>query len=604
MSKQSTLNQVDIIPNILIVDDRTENIIAMKKILSSKQMLNVNIYEAQSGDEALSLMLEHEFSVILLDVQMPEMDGFELASLMQSNDLTSRIPIIFVSAINKDEQHSIKGHELGAVDFIFKPVNPSILINKVMVFCKLYCREKKLEIALEENRKIRAMLESSNNELNYLANYDVLTKIPNRLSFESSIELIIASAKRHGRLFALMLIDLDNFKGVNDTYGHDIGDKLLQAVSEKLQSCFRSDDMIAQMNGQGIIARMGGDEFAIILNELSDTNDAGIVASRAIKSVSAVYEFGDVTISTSMSIGIACYPVAGNNYSTLYKHADVALYSAKGQGKNTYQYYSDELQARHTEHMKLENQIVSAIENNLLSLYYQPIYQLQENNIIGFEALIRMQVDDDRILAASDFIDIASHCGIVMPIYNWVIEEAQKQQLEWLDLGFDQDISINLSTKQITDHDSIDAIKRFIETMQSKEKCMHVELLESEILSNENICSQIEAAFGDSSMVVALDDFTSVMIPKLESLCKTDINFNAIKICDAIISDIDENEVNQSIVRCILEVAHKLNLIVIAKGIQTQGEYDCLLKMGCDHGQGFYLMKPLPAAEATKLLQK
>ncbi|MDF1759469.1 MAG: EAL domain-containing protein [Coxiellaceae bacterium] len=585
-----------IIPKVLIVDDRSENIVAMKKILQSDHDLSVEVFEAQTGEDALSLLLEHEFAVMLLDVQMPDMDGFEVASLMQSSDQTSHVPIIFVSAINKEEKHSIKGHELGAVDFVFKPVNPTILISKVAIFCKLYCREKKLQIILDENQKMKELLESSNDELKYLANYDALTKIPNRLSFENSIAQVVSNAKRHERIFALMLIDLDNFKEVNDTYGHDVGDLLLKSVSDKLSHCIRGEDYMSHI---GVVARMGGDEFAIILSDISDTNDAGVIATRAIEQIAMTYKFGDVSITTSISIGIACYPYAGEDYASLYKSADIALYTAKGLGKNDYQYFSHDLQEKHNKHIVLEKQIQNALENDLFEMYYQPIFQGPERHIIGFEALIRLKGEEQEVLLASQFLDAASKSQLIMPIYEWVVREVMDQQKAWMDAAMPSCyISINLAAKQLCHGGSIGVINSYINDHNVDSKNIHIEISELDLMDYTRACETVLSECRQDGILIDIDDFTSSSCAKLE-----DLQVDGVKIKQSLIRNIESNIVNQVLVKCVLELSSKLDMTVIAKGVATKQEYNYLLKVGCKIMQGFYLSEPLPASEATQLLQ-
>ncbi|MCP4475556.1 MAG: diguanylate cyclase [Gammaproteobacteria bacterium] len=342
----TTQHNEKIIPKVLVVDDRQENLLAMEKVLAP---LSLQLYRANSGEEALFFALEHDFAVILLDVQMPDMDGFEVADLMQSNEKTSHIPIIFVTALSKEEKYVSKGHEIGAVDYLFKPIDPIILKSKVNVFFKLYSREKILEQLLDENKEVKQELEKRNQELKHLASHDLLTKLPNRLKFSENIESILSLSKNNNQLFALLFIDLDDFKSVNDQYGHHVGDLLLQAVSDKLNNCFRKNDFVAKFSKENILARLGGDEFAVILNNLKDVNDAGMIAERAIKEVCCTYHLGGTDIHVSISIGIACFPSAGKDISTLCKNADAAMYVAKAKGKNMYQYYNDKLSEEHIE---------------------------------------------------------------------------------------------------------------------------------------------------------------------------------------------------------------------------------------------------------------
>jgi diguanylate cyclase (GGDEF)-like protein len=581
----------DIMPKVLVVDDHEANLVAMARVLSH---LSVEIFRANSGEMALSLSLEHDFAVILLDVQMPDMDGFEVADLLCSNKKTAHMPIIFVTAINKEDRHIELGHKLGAVDYLFKPVDPLILTSKVKVFCQLYRREKYLEQLLSENKKI-------NQQLKYLAHYDSLTKLPNRLQFEDNFNRIISSASRHQRLFALMLIDLDGFKAVNDTHGHHVGDLLLQAVSDKLKDCFRQGDIMSTAGEDSIVARLGGDEFAVILDELKSTDDAGIVAKRAIEQASITYNLSGIDVRTSMSIGIACFPKAGNDFPTLYKNADAALYVAKGLGKNRYQYYSDDLNNKHLKHLSIEKALSVAVEKKEFSLFYQPIYQLKTRALIGMEALVRWTSEDLGSVPPDQFIPIAEESGMILPISEWILNEAFTQQNTWHNTGYKTHfLAINLSSKQFLQDD---LYKKMMLLAKGKNilNNIHLELTETALMVDLIACEEVLSALKKQGFSLSIDDFGtgSSSFLRLKTL-----PIDTIKIDRSFITNIDKDKTNAIIVKSILALAHNLNLNVIAEGIETKAEYDFLIEHGCEQGQGYYFSKPIPEKEMAALLKK
>ena len=588
-----------IVPKVLVVDDRRENVIAMKKILQS---MKLEIHEANSGEEALSSALEHDFAVILLDVQMPEMDGFEVASLMQSNEATSHMPIIFVTALNKEKKYIEKGHEAGAVDYLFKPVDPDILKSKVSVFCKLYCREKTLETLLVENETIKKDLQESNQKLQHLANYDLLTKLPNRSQFEKSIEGTLDSSKRHKHIFALLFIDIDNFKSINDTHGHHIGDLLLQSVAETLQFCFRKSDDTSCLTSNGIVSRLGGDEFAVILHELKNTDDAGIVAKRSIDKVSQTYHLEGIDVHVSLSIGIACFPEAGEDVATLYKNADTAMYEAKMQGKNNYKYYTAELNKKHTKRLSVENALSLAIERKELELYYQPIYRLKDKKLLGVEALLRWNSPDINEMLPSEFIPIAEQSNLILPLSQWVLKEAFAQQKKWHQLGYTHHfLSINISSKHFFHDDLHKALLKFGEEKKELIKTIHLELTEAILMSDSSKCEQSLSRLKEAGFSLSIDDFGtgSSSLLRIKTLA-----IDTIKIDHSFIQNMDNDETNRVIVESILNLANSLNLNVIAEGIESKEDYKFLVEQDCDQGQGFYFSKPLPASQITERFKR
>ena len=308
-------------PSILIVDDRDENLIALEALLEDS---GANIIKATSGNDALSLILKHEFALVLLDVQMPGMDGFEVAELMRGNAQTKEIPIIFVTAINKDQQHVFKGYESGAVDYLSKPIEPLILKGKVGIFLQLWRQKQALVEALAEK-------EDLNNKLRELAEYDSLTSLPNRSLFIDRLKQALHLAERNQHAGALMFIDLDKFKDVNDTLGHDSGDQLLIQAADRLSSCVRKSDTVA---------RLGGDEFTIILQSANEENSAEIVAEKILEHLSTPFQLDKHEVQIGGSIGITTFPNDATDVIELLKLADTAMYQAKNAGRNTFRFYN------------------------------------------------------------------------------------------------------------------------------------------------------------------------------------------------------------------------------------------------------------------------
>lgn len=321
-------------PKILIVDDKPENILAMEKILKP---LNLTLFKANSGNEALQLILEEEFVTILLDVQMPGMSGFEAAKLIHENKTIQTVPIIFVTAFDRDEEHIYQGHEAGAVDYLFKPIEPDILLPKIRIFIELFKQKQELRHLLKELQNTQESLKETNQKLEYLAHHDPTTHLPNRLDFERTLKKAFAQAERHQRKFALLLVDLNKFKEVNDRFGHLVGDKVLAAAADRILLSLRVDDDVIHLDkSENFISRLGGDEFCIVLNEIKAFEDAEIVAKRLLKSFELPFKLDGEEIYLGASIGIACYPDSALEMLTLIKSADDAMYAAKKLGSNHY----------------------------------------------------------------------------------------------------------------------------------------------------------------------------------------------------------------------------------------------------------------------------
>ena len=321
------------LPKILVVDDVRANLVGMRRLLAP---VKAEIYEAHSGNEALALCLDHRFALILLDVQMPDMDGFEVASLLNNDPATCDIPIVFVTAAYHDDINRLKGYTFGAVDYIAKPINDAVLLSKVTVFLDLHISKLRLKGALEElekrNRQLEIEIEERRRvekQIRHMATHDALTGLGNRILFVEHLTRARAQAQRHGREFALLYIDIDGFKQVNDRHGHGVGDKLLCAIASRLRSNLRQEDFAV---------RLSGDEFAVIMVDLTEGDAAHAQGERLCEALREPYvdSYNDqsYTVSVGASIGIALYPRHTTDETELIRLADTAMYEVKQQGKD------------------------------------------------------------------------------------------------------------------------------------------------------------------------------------------------------------------------------------------------------------------------------
>ncbi|WP_234052832.1 MULTISPECIES: diguanylate cyclase domain-containing protein [unclassified Xanthobacter] len=321
-------------PKILVVDDVAANLAGMRRLLAA---VDADIYEAKSGNEALALCLDHRFALILLDVQMPDMDGFEVASLLNNDPATCDIPIVFVTAAYLDDINRLKGYTFGAVDYIAKPINDAVLLSKVTVFLELHTSKMRLKAAMEElekrNRQLEVEIEERRRvekQVRHMATHDSLTGLGNRILFMEHLSRAFAQAEQAGRAFALLYIDIDGFKQVNDRHGHAAGDELLCTIAQRLRTNLRHEDFAV---------RLSGDEFAVIMVDLPDERVALAQGERLCTALREPYELSQATppasVTVGASIGIALYPLHANNAAALMRRADTAMYEVKKSGKGS-----------------------------------------------------------------------------------------------------------------------------------------------------------------------------------------------------------------------------------------------------------------------------
>ena len=567
------------LPTILAVDDHQKNLYTLNKILAH---LDANIVFAGSGNEALAALLNHDVALVLLDIQMPDMDGFEVASIMREDEKAKHIPIIFLTAIQKESKHISQGYNLGAVDYLFKPVDPDILLHKVQIFLGLYnYRQQSLIQLLHETR---AELGVRQKELEKLAHQDKLTGLCNRATLESLTSQEISRAKRHDYLLALLFIDLDHFKKVNDSLGHLIGDQLLQQVSQRLCDSLRHED---------IVARLGGDEFAILLTDFNEPSIAGRVAQKVIAALSPVFEVEQHQLHVTASIGIATYPIAGKTLESLLRCADIAMYRAKELDRNNHQFFTQDLNVKYMKRATLENALHQAIDENQLYLAYQPKYYLDSRTLSGAEALLRWQHPILGNIPPDEFISIAEECGLIIPIGQWVINEVCRQINAWQDkFDFSPAVAINLSPLQLSDKTFIDSLSLILNSSSLEAQSIEFELTETALMEAGSYLVEILQQLHQLNIKISIDDFGTgySSLARLKTL-----PINALKIDRSFINDLTTDPNDRAIVTSIISLAHNLGIDVIAEGIETQEQENFLCSQQCAEGQGYFYSRPLSA---------
>jgi diguanylate cyclase (GGDEF)-like protein len=589
-------------------------LLALESLLVAKaEEDGYDVITAQSGEEALRHVLnqqlshQQQFAVILLDVSMPGMDGFETADIIHSHPRSASVPIIFVTAHYADEINRLKGYQKGAVDYLFTPVIPQILQNKVAVFVDMAKKNLQLQhqtVQLEElNRdlqvqqmrdlkRINAALEAeiverrqAEERAHGLATRDALTGLLNRRSLVEHLNEAIARAHRQRTGMAVLFLDMDRFKTINDTLGHDVGDELLIQVAKRISDAVRESD---------VVARLGGDEFVVLMENLPAYPDAASVAKKIVQANTPSCQIGVHSLKTSVSIGISLYPQDGETVQALMKNADLAMYHAKQNGRGNVQFFHEELNARLTERIQLEQEMSQALEDEQFELYYQPKVNILSGRVAGVEALLRWHHPRLGLITGSEFISEAADSGQLVPIGEWVINAACEQASRWLqsDPALHKiPIAINIAIPQI--HAELPgAILKTLRKYDIPSSCLQLEITESLLIRDLEKATSVLREISETGITIAIDDFgtgySSLSVLKA-------LPIDILKIDQSFVRDLGKTSGDTAIVAAIVNMARALALRVVAEGVETKEQLAILKSLGCDEYQGFYFSEPLPA---------
>ncbi|TMG77681.1 MAG: EAL domain-containing protein [Betaproteobacteria bacterium] len=430
-------------------------------------------------------------------------------------------------------------------------------------------------------------------KLNHLAYYDVLTKSANRSLLRDRLTLAIANAGRHGRQVAVISVDIDNFKYINNSLGHKAGDQLLKSVTERLGSCVRDGDTIA---------RQGGDEFVIVLPDQVSDEHASQVIKRILAAIAQPISIGEREFNITCSIGASFYPQDGSDGETILKNADAAMYGAKELGRNTFQFYAKEIDAKINERLMLENSLRRAVEREEFLLQYQPQIHLNRGKITGAEALIRWQHPELGMVSPDKFIPLAEETGLIEPIGEWVLRTACAQNKAWQDARLPAiTVSINLSARQFRHKGLAETIARALRETGLKAECLGLELTESLVMHNAAAGALMLGNLKQMGVKLSIDDF-GTGYSSLSYLRRFPID--ELKIDQSFVRDVMTDPDDAIIAKAIIALAHGLNLRVTAEGVETKEHIDFLQGRRCDQAQGFYFSKPLHSREFEELLQQ
>jgi diguanylate cyclase (GGDEF)-like protein len=603
-------------PKVLIVNDDAASLLALQSLLTGADGhgRGYEIVTARSGHEALRHVLNHDFAVILLDVSMPGMDGFDTAEAIHSHPRSATVPIIFVTAYYADEINRLKGYQEGAVDYLFTPVIPQILQSKVAVFVELAKQRIELQQKtrqleelnqdlrvqrLRDLERINAALEveiaertQAEERAHELATRDSLTKLANRRSLIERLEHAIAHANRHEEQLALLFLDLDKFKSINDTLGHEVGDELLIQVAARLNAAIRETDTVA---------RLGGDEFVVLLEALPNSAGTSKVAKKIVQSLAQPYEIGLHNVWTSASVGISIYPQDGDSVQALMKNADLAMYHVKKQRPGSIQFFHEELNEKMRERARFEHELHQAVEKKEFELYYQPKVEITSDRVSGVEALLRWRHPRLGLIAADQFISAAADHRLLLPIGEWVISAACAQARQWLDSGIDalsMPIAINVTIPELQPDFPV-AIRNTLKNYGIPPSCLQLEITESLLVRDLERVSSVLQEISDSGITIAIDDFGTGYSSL--SLLKT-LPIDILKIDQSFVRDLSEEPGETAIVSAIISMARALALRVVAEGVETETQLALLRTLGCDEYQGYLFSEPLPPDEFMQRL--
>ncbi|MCL1472169.1 EAL domain-containing protein [Argonema antarcticum] len=624
---------------ILIVDDHPTN---LKMLFSFLKSYGFKVLVANDGESAIDKLQEVSPDLILLDIMMPGIDGFETCQRLKASAVTKDIPVIFMTALT-DSENKVRGLSLGAVDYITKPFQQDEVLARVRLHLKMRDLTKALEAqnlvlkqeiaarmgaeaglkklaqdleervkdrtaelthALQDLQKTQVQLLEREEKLGRIAFQDSLTDLPNRAWFMNRLQQVIHIAREHpDYLYAVLFIDLDRFKVVNDSLGHLLGDELLKSVSRKLQACLRHTDTVA---------RFGGDEFVILLEDIKDIDEAIKVADRIQKEVRLPFKLNEYEVFTEVSIGIILSTSGYDRPEDVLRDADIAMYHAKAQGKGRYEVFDPAMQTLAMARLQLENDLRraikslpssrGAIDTQEFCLYYQPIVSLSTGQLNGFEALVRWRHPSKGLIFPDLFIPVAEETKLIDDLGWWILQEACYQISLWqqqFPRKLPVAINVNFSAVQLKQMELINRIKQILEKTDIPICCLKLEITESCLLETlgweEKILKQLKAL----GIKLCIDDFGT----GYSSLSRLhEFPIDTLKIDRSFVSRIGVDKDDIQIVQTIVTLARSRGMDLVAEGIETPFQLQKLRELGCDFGQGYLFSKPVDSEIATQLL--
>ena len=556
---------------------------------------------ASQGEEGLerarrAVAAGKPFAIAFIDMRMPPgWDGLETIERLWKVD--PDVQVVICSA-HSDYDWSDVVARLGQTDRLLvvkKPFEPIEVLQCASALARKWQHERALLLQVETLENVVAArtekLEAANRQLRHLATHDALTGLPNRVLLDDRLAQAVAHANREGQPFALLVVDLDRFKLINDSLGHRTGDVVLNEVSRRLSAVVRDIDTVA---------RTGGDEFIVVISPSGAPEDAAGIAHRVKDGLRAPMTACGVELHVTCSVGIAYYPTDANSADSLIARADAAMYCAKQRGRNNVQRFAEGMDAVTIGRVSLETDLHAAIAAGQFELHYQPKPDTESGDVYGAEALIRWRHPQRGLIAPDDFIPLAEECGLINEIGAWVLGEACRQCAEWQRGGLPAlRVAVNVAATQFRRGDLLDVIRRALDSAGLEPRFLEIELTESAVMTNPEESAAILEQLSRMGVLVSVDDF-GTGYSSINYLRRFPID--KLKIDRSFVRDLD-CEVDASIVQAIISLAHSLRLKVVAEGVETPEQLQFLRSLGCDQYQGFHFSPPLPADQFAELLR-
>jgi diguanylate cyclase (GGDEF)-like protein len=597
-------------PRLLVVDDIADN----RNILARRfQKRNFEIVEADCGMTALELIAATPFDAILLDVMMPDMSGLEVLRRIRSGYSPDALPVIMVTA-NNQTADVVEALELGANDYVAKPVEFAVALARV----KAQVERKRAGEALaaanaalnqaneqleqrvsertarltESNYRLRNEVmarERSEAQTQYLAYHDGLTGLGNRLLFREQLERALAEARTTGNSLAILFVDLDGFKGVNDAHGHSVGDALLKALASR---------MIDNLDDSVRIARLGGDEFAILQTSCAQPEGATSLADQIIALAGAPCAIDAYNVTVGASVGIAVTKGENEDADFLLKAADLAMYRAKADGGGTYRAFDPQMDAAAQAAMRLKTEIRDALTRGDFELYYQPIVSMDTGQVTTCEALLRWKHAERGWISPAEFIPVAESTGLIVQLGEWVLRRACAEAAAW---PIAVKIAVNLSSVQFQNGKLVGTVFSALAGSGLAPSRLELEITESVLLGNNERNATILKQLHELGVRLSMDDF-GTGFSSLSYL--RNFPFDKIKIDQSFIRNLVEDSRSKAIVRAITGLAQSFGMTTTAEGVETRDQLDCLVGKGCSEVQGYFYARPVPGSEVLEVIRR
>lgn len=554
---------------VLLIEDREDDALLLLRSLRAGGF-EPEFQRVETSESMAAALLAGPWDIIISDYSLPNFSGLQALDLLKQSGLD--LPFILVSG-TIGEDLAVEAMKAGAHDYVMKG--------------NLHRLTTAIDRELRES-EIRKDRKEAQEWLKYLAQYDQLTDLPNRNLLYQRLGEAIDSHRRDGKNLALMLMDLNDFKDINNTLGHQSGDLLLQQVGRRLQTASRKDE---------IIARLGGDEFGVVLPDIA-RQSAGAVAAHLLRALEAPFTIGELNIDVRTSIGITFFPEHGEDRDTLLRRADVAMYRAK-QCSERYVVYSSEHDSYSPERLTLLADLHRSLDKTQLFLVYQPKVDLVTGTTTGVESLVRWNHPKRGFIRPDHFIPLAERTGFIKPLTIWGLETALRQSQAWLQQGLGLRVSVNLSARNLHDSAFLVQLDNLLRDLQISPQLLELEITESTIMEDPAHALAILKRINQVGIALSIDDF-GTGYSSLAYLKR--LPANAVKIDKSFILHMTEDPNDAQIVRSTIELAHGLGLKVIAEGVENSEIWQRLRDLGCDEAQGYYMSRPLPAPEITRWL--